>query len=221
MLLGLLLVSSTAQGQINYRFHKNDTVFFQVKETDVENKVATAKVRMVVLSADADNARIEYFTTDFIKDRKMDNDTQAMVAELMEQFQTMFRPIVRYKGGKAIGVENHEEIRAAVPELFEALLNKIAKKGAKMAQAADQLRPLVGMIVPMLQSGINEKSLLSQVDSYVLSDLPQTIGQEVTTKGLSGMEQKTLLQPSATDGEYVLRQTTSGKFGKEELACLC
>jgi len=102
MLLGLLLVSSTAQGQINYRFHKNDTVFFQVKETDVENKVATAKVRMVVLSADADNARIEYLTTDFIKDRKMDNDTQAMVAELMEQFQTMFRPIVRYQGGKLL-----------------------------------------------------------------------------------------------------------------------
>lgn len=208
-------VATWAQDVITYQFQKGETFVFNNKTTDSKGNTTTAKVSMSVQDVEGGIAKIEFLTTDIQSSKFTSAEQQEMIQEIMEKVKRSSRTVIQFEPGKPIKILNIEEIRAAVPELMNELID-VFKKDPKLAETAEQLKGIIDFMVPMMQEAITEDTQVEQIKFYILNYIPRTLG-ESKTKTDEGADVVTVLKATNAQGEFEINQTTSMKYDKESL----
>lgn len=216
ILLTCLTACARKQGVITYQFQKRNTVLFDIKQTDSDGKNVNSKVRMYVREAKAQDAQIEFTTTDISSAPTGNQEQDEMIQNIVKEVLGSSSTIIQFEDGKPTKVVNLDEIKASVPKMVESIFNSIPNDDPETAEAIDIVKNMTDFLSSTIKSSITDELLIAQYADFILYDVPAELGDKKETAGEVGTIE-TSLKATNNPNEFSYKQVSDIKLNKEQL----
>ena len=220
---------------INYRFHKNDTIYL-LKVTEKDSITMPIKYQIIILEAKGSKAVLKFngMPNPEALDSFMNKPTSSLSIDkesLLNRIQSLqssrlssVSPIIRYKDGKPTGMVNFKEMKASTLVFIDSIFSissqlvKDAPDSMKVkGENTDSIATMMKQIMrPLMEEFMTEELIMSQFSDIVQSGMPQKLGEWSGTKG--GALGQFSLTATQNAGEYEYHDKAKTELSKEDLS---